>query len=184
MLLLLLGPTGSGKCKLIGSVLQDFEKVIWISTVASARLVRKMLKKEVWIIDVLGYRNEKNVLVSNPISLSEIGVALSKVVENVGKNYLLVFNSISGLLMHHPHQKVLPFLKNIIARIDYDDSYGIFTLVKGSQSVEAENSILMLFPNIIEIEKNLKILKTIHPFEKREFEFESGKDLIKKILEI
>ncbi len=189
MYVLLSGTPGSGKCKLIGTILENFENVIWITTLESSKFVRKKFAdKNLWVIDTFTYgeqlSRDKDIYIMNPTNLNEISLAISRIVERVGKNYLLVMNSISGLLIYHTPQKLIHFIRTILGRLEADSSNGIFTLVKDAQNREVEISITMFFPNVVEVEGNLRVVKSAYPLEKNVFKFEEGKDLIMRMLKI
>ncbi|MET1123649.1 MAG: hypothetical protein ABWW66_00095 [Archaeoglobaceae archaeon] len=187
MFVLLSGLPGSGKCRLIESVLNNFDEVIWITTLTSASFVKKRVKRNIWILDTITWGRssvDDRVIVSNPINLNEVSLAISKILEKIDGRYLVVLNSISGLLIYHPHQKLVNFLRTVMGRIEAEDGRGIFTLVKGAQERSVEIAVLMFFPNVLEVEGRIRVLKSAVPMEKNEFEFEEGKDLILKMLEM
>ncbi len=113
--LLINGPPGTGKCKILEDVSREFDNVVWITTLSSAYFVRKRLGREdVWIIDTYtwGKKNSedsRDIIVSNPLNLNEVSLAVNKVLDSLEGNYLLVMNSISGLLIYHTYQRILTF---------------------------------------------------------------------------
>ncbi|OYT35516.1 hypothetical protein B6U96_10105 [Archaeoglobales archaeon ex4484_92] len=188
--LLISGTPGSGKCKLLEKIVKEFEYVIWITTFSSAEFVRKKLKRDdVWIVDTFTWGRkertfEKDVVVTNPLNLNEVSLAVAKVLDKINDNYLLVMNSISGLLIYHSYQRLMHFLRTILVRIETDNSLGIFTIVKDAHDKNTEISISMFFPNIIELEsKRIKIIKSSIPLEKNVFDFVNAKDIIMKMFE-
>ncbi len=187
--LLLIGQPGTGKCKILESVSNEFDNVVWITTLSSAEFVRKKLGREdVWIIDTFtwGKKNgggERDIVVSNPLNLNEVSLAVNKVLDNIEGNYLLVMNSISGLLIYHSYQKLLHFLRAILVRVENEKSHSMFSLVKYAHEKSVEVSISMFFPNIVESEGSfIKVIKSGIPLEKDEFGFEEAKDIIRRML--
>ncbi len=188
MHVLLSGLPGSGKCRIIESVLDEFDDVIWVTTMSSARFVRKRLNRDdVWIVDTFTWgksgESERDLIVSNPLNLNEISLTISRIMEKIKGRYLLVMNSISGLLIYHSHQRLIHFIRTIMARIESENGAGIFTLVKGAQDKSVEISIMMFFPNILEVEGDVRVIKSGVPLEKNVFGFEEAKDLIVNMLE-
>lgn len=193
--LLINGPPGTGKCKLIESVAKEFDNVVWITTLSSAEFVRKRLKKDdLWVVDTFtwGKKNrehERDVVVLNPLNLNEVSLAVNKVLDKIDGKYLLVMNSISGLLVYHSCQKLLHFLRTVLVRMENEESQGIFSLVKYAHEKSVEISVSMFFPNIVESEGgegekggNVRVIKSSIPLEKNEFNFEEAKDIIRKML--
>lgn len=193
--LLISGPPGTGKCKLIESVAKEFDNVVWITTLSSAEFVRKRLKRDdLWVVDTFTWgkktrEHERDVVVSNPLNLNEVSLAINKVLDKIGGKYLLVMNSISGLLVYHSYQRLLHFLRTILVRVENEESHGLFSLVKYAHEKSVEISISMFFPNIIESGEgegggrgNVRVIKSSVPLEKNEFNFEEAKDIIRKML--
>lgn len=188
--ILLSGFPGSGKCRILQELIEGFENVIWITTTYSIGNVRKKLKKDAWVIDAFSWgmgevrEGGKDVIVENPTNLNEISLSLSKVLEKIKGDYILILNSISGLAVYQPLPKILNLLRTIIIKVEKDDAKAVFTIVKGAQDVSFEISLMMLFPNIIEIEnEKLKILKSSNlELEKGVYGLEKAKEILTKIL--
>ncbi len=187
-ILLLIGEPGSGKCRMIKSVINDFDKVVWITTTSSAEFIRSYVNKDLWIIDVFTWirrrsHTNKDIVVTNPVNLNEISLAIGKALEMLKGDYLLVLNSISGLLVYHSPQKILHFLRNLIVRIESENASGVFTVVKDAHGKEVENCIAMFFPSIAVIEGNgVRFLKSIVPIESNFLDFDKAKGIIHEIL--
>ncbi len=187
-ILLLIGEPGSGKCRMIKSIINDFDKILWITTTSSAEFVRRSVGSDVWIIDVFTWirrktHTDRDIVVTNPINLNEVSLAIGKALEEFKENYLLVLNSISGLLIYHTPQKILHFLRNLIVRIENEKSSGVFTIVKDAHEKTVENSVAMMFPSIALLEGGgVRFVKTIVPIESNYLEFNDARDVIVKIL--
>lgn len=187
---LLSGYPGVGKCKILKEVAEDFENVIWITTTYSIANVRKMIKKDVWVIDAFSWgmgeikEGERDFIVQNPTNLNEISLSFSKILEKIKGNYILILNSISGLAVYQPLPKILNLLRALIIKVEKDDAGGVFTIVKGAQERAFEISLMMIFPNIIEIENGkLTILKSSNTqFEKGSYGFERAKEILTKLI--
>ncbi|MEM1671679.1 MAG: hypothetical protein QXY92_05420 [Archaeoglobaceae archaeon] len=188
--ILLSGFPGSGKCRILEELIENFENVVWITTTYSIGNVRKKLKKDAWVIDAFSWgmgeirEGSKDVIVENPTNLNEISLSLSKVLEKIKGDYILILNSISGLAVYQPLPKILNLLRTIIIKVEKDDAKAVFTIVKGAQDMSFEISLMMLFPNIIEIEnEKLKIVKSSNlQLEKGVYGFEKAKEILTKIL--
>ncbi|MBO8179983.1 MAG: hypothetical protein H0Z19_05805 [Archaeoglobus sp.] len=184
------GPPGTGKCKYLEDISREFDNVVWITTLSSAYFVRKRLKREdVWIIDTYTWgkkesNESRDIIVSNPLNLNEVSLAINKVLDDMEGNYLLVMNSISGLLIYHTYQRILHFLRALLVRIEKEKSSSLFTLVKDAHEKTVEVSISMYFPNIVETREDgkVRIIKSSIPLDKNEFNSEEAKEIIKRML--
>jgi KaiC/GvpD/RAD55 family RecA-like ATPase len=191
--ILVIGGPGTGKTRMILKFLPDFKKVVWVTTIKSAEVVRRsiepMFNIELWIIDTHTWvkrstHTERDIIVSNPINLNEVSLAIGRVLDIVGKGYLLAFDSISGLLLYHATQRVVHFLRNILVRLESDNASGIFTLVKNAHDIHTETSVSLMFSNIIELERRfdkdvkrfIKLVKTLGYVEPEFAEFTIDKD--------
>ena len=186
--LLISGAPGSGKCKLLESIIDEFEHVVWITTFTSAEFVRKRLKRDdVWIIDTFTWGRkkcvcERDIVVANPLNLNEVSLAVAKVLDKINDEYLLVMNSISGLLIYHSYQRLIHFLRTILVRIESENATGAFTIVKDAHEKSVEISISMFFPNIVELEGNImRVIKSSVPLERNIFELPHAKEIITKM---
>ncbi|MEM0350265.1 MAG: hypothetical protein QXR27_00935 [Archaeoglobaceae archaeon] len=188
---LLLGEPGVGKCKILERIVNDFKNVVWITTTYSFEKVRERLGEKPWIIDVFSWgmkevRNEKDVIVVNPMNLNEISLAVSKVLDKVKKDYILIFNSISGLSVYQPLAKVINLLRVLLMRVENDKAKAIFTLVSGAQERQFEIGLMMLFPNIVEVfDREIRVLKSFNlELEKGEYKVERAKEILTKLLNV
>jgi len=138
--ILIIGEPGTGKTRMIYKYLSEFDKALWITTTRSADFVRKDVEKtfkdiDLWIVDTHTWQRkpthtQKDLIVSNPLNLNEVSLAIGKALDNLKSDYFLAFDSISGLLLYHPPQKLIHFLRNIVVRVESEGGSGIFTLVK------------------------------------------------------
>lgn len=187
--LLLIGKPGSGKCKLLESIVDKFENVVWVTTLSSAEFVRRRIENEnLWIVDTFTWvkretQTEKDIVVKNPLNLNEISLAIGKILDSIEGEYILILNPISGLLIYHSFQRLFHFLRTIFVRMETEGGSGAFTLVKDAHEKNLEISISMLFPNIFELEENskIRIVKSEVPFDKN---YINNRELEKKIVEI
>ena len=161
--ILIIGEPGTGKTRLIYKYLGEFNKVLWITTTKSADIVRKEIEAtfkgiNLWIVDTHTWQRRpthttKDLIVSNPLNLNEVSLAIGKALDNLKSNYFLAFDSISGLLLYHPPQKLIHFLRNIVVRVESENSCGIFTLVKNAHDIHTETSVSLIFSDIMELER-------------------------------
>lgn len=188
--ILLSGYPGVGKCKILKELANDFENVIWVTTTYTTGNVRRGLKGDAWVIDAFSWGmgelkpGERDFVVSNPTNLNEISLSFSKALERTGRDYILILNSISGLAVYQPLPKILNLLRTLIIKVEKDRAKAVFTIVKGAQEKTFEISLMMVFPNIVEIEnEKLMILKsTKEEFEKKIFSLEKAKEILTKML--
>ncbi|MDI9641923.1 MAG: hypothetical protein QXQ38_02865 [Archaeoglobaceae archaeon] len=184
------GYPGVGKCRILKEIAEDFENVIWVTTTYSIGNVRKELKDRAWVIDAFSWGmgeikvNERDFIVPNPTNLNEISLSFSKVLEKIKGDYILILNSISGLAVYQPLPKLLNLLRTLIIKVEKDRAKAVFTLVKGAQDRAFEISLMMVFPNIVEIEDDrLKILKSSDAeLEKKVYSMEKAKEILTKML--
>lgn len=185
--ILLLGAPGTGKCKLIYDLLPNFKNIVWVTTLNSAEFVRNQLsfyEGNLWIVDTHTWMRRKthtdmDIVVSNPINLNEVSLSISRVIDNLMDEYLLVFDSISGLLVYHTIQRVIHFLRGLLVKTESKGS--IYTLVQGAHPTTDEIAIMMLFQNIIELrrieeKRYLRIVKSVKYIEPTFAEIELNKD--------
>ena len=188
--ILIIGPPGTGKRKYLEEIAVEFDNVVWVTTLSSAYFARKRLGREnIWIIDTYTWgkkesEEERDIIVSNPLNLNEVSLAINKVLDSIEGKYLLVMDSISGLLVYHTPQRILHFLRALLVRIEKERSSGIFTLIKDAHEKTVEVSILMYFPTIIETREDgkVRIIKSSIPLDKSEFNAEEAKEIIRRIL--
>lgn len=188
--ILLSGYPGVGKCKILKEIAKDFENVIWITTTFSIESTRKGLRKDAWVIDAFSWgmggsrSSEKDVIVLNPTNLNEISLSVSKVLDKIEGDYLLILNSISGLAVYQPLPKILNLLRTLMIKVEKDNAKAVFTSVKDAQDRSFEINLMMLFHNIVEIEEGkLKILKSSYSdLEKGVYGLERAKEILTKML--
>lgn len=159
--MLLIGSPGTGKTRLILKYLKYYKRALWVATTESAPDVRKKLDDfdgELWVVDTHTWDQkvdveERDIIVSNPMNLNEVSIAIGKALDSLKRDYFIAFDSISGLLLYHTPPKVIHFLRNIVVRMNTDNGSGIFTLVKNAHDVHTETSISLVFQNIIELDR-------------------------------
>lgn len=185
---LISGPPGTRKCKLLEEVVNEFENVVWITTLSSAKFVRKKLgRDDIWIIDTFTWgkveRGERDIVVSNPLNLNEVSLAVNRTLDKIDGKYLLIMNTISGLLIYHSYTRLLHMIRTLLVRVESEKSHSIFSLVKYAHEKSIEVSISMFFPNILETDPNfIRVIKSSVPLEKNEFDFQSAKDIIRRMI--
>jgi len=170
---LISGPPGTRKCKLLEEVVNEFENVVWITTLSSAKFVRKKLgRDDIWIIDTFTWgkveRGERDIVVSNPLNLNEVSLAVNRTLDKIDGKYLLIMNTISGLLIYHSYTRLLHMIRTLLVRVEREKSHSIFSLVKYAHEKSVEVSISMFFPNILETDPNfIRVIKSSVPLEKK-----------------
>lgn len=187
--LLLTGSPGVGKCKLLEKIVNDFENVVWISTIYSIEKVRERIGKRPWIIDAFSWgmreiKSEKELVVANPTNMNEISLAVSKVLQNIHGDYILILNSISGLAVYQPFAKVINLLRVLVMKIENDKARAVFTLVSGAQDRQFEIGTMMFFPNIVELlDREIRVLKSFSSdVDKGDYNVERAKEILMRLL--
>jgi len=187
--ILLSGQPGAGKTLLLLKIMREgkFKNVIWVTTTRSARVLRKILGEDVWIVDTHTWSSTKihprDVVIVNPINLNEVNLGVSRLLDSIGKNCLVIFDSLTGLLLYHDLHKLIYFLRGVLVKIEEKNASAIFTYVKGAHSTEVEFSLYTMFPVVMEIlntddyrKKIIKIIKATEWVEEVSGEIEIVKD--------
>ena len=183
--ILLVGEPGVGKVILLLKIMRHFKNVVWVTTVRSAKEVRKIVKRDdMWVVDAYtGLKvksHPRDIVVEDPLNLSKISVSIDLVLDEVNDKCLLIFDSISGIVLYHPIQKVIQFLRSILVKIE-DEYPGIFTLIKNAHDEHTELLIYTLFQNILEFSREhhgketLRFVKIVRSSEFLEPEFSEFK---------
>ena len=187
--ILLVGEPGVGKVILLLKIMRHFKNVVWVTTVRSAKEVRKIVKRDdMWVVDAYtGLKvksHPRDIVVEDPLNLSKISVSIDLVLDEVNDKCLLIFDSISGIVLYHPIQKVIQFLRSILVKIE-DEYPGIFTLIKNAHDEHTELLIYSLFQNILEFSREhhgketlrfVKIVRSSEFLEPELSEFKIVKD--------
>jgi KaiC/GvpD/RAD55 family RecA-like ATPase len=187
--ILLVGEPGVGKVILLLKIMRHFKNVVWVTTVRSAKEVRKIVKRDdMWVVDAYtGLKvksHPRDIVVEDPLNLSKISVSIDLVLDEVNDKCLLIFDSISGIVLYHPIQKVIQFLRSILVKIE-DEYPGIFTLIKNAHDEHTELLIYSLFQNILEFSRKhhgketlrfVKIVRSSEFLEPELSEFKIVKD--------
>ncbi|WP_457548791.1 DUF7090 family protein [Archaeoglobus sp.] len=154
--ILLSGVPGSGKTMLLKKIIREFKNVIWVTTTRSARALRNLLKNDsIWIIDTHTWAHIKfhprDIVISNPLNLNEVNLGLSKLLDNMNGECLVILDSLTGLLLYHELRRVIHFLRSAIVKMEEKNASGIFTLVKNAHDIHIETSMYAFFPVVIEL---------------------------------
>ncbi len=156
--ILLSGQPGSGKTLLLLKIIREseFENVVWVTTTRSAKALRKILKRDdIWIVDTHTWApikgHQRDVVIGNPLNLNEVNLGISKLLDLLGRDILIIFDSLTGLLLYHDLQKLVYFLRGVLVKMEERRASSIFTFVKGAHSTEVEFSLYTFFPNIVEL---------------------------------
>lgn len=189
--LLLIGDPGVGKLRLLREIAEDFENVLWVSTVFSAERVREIIGKKPWVLDAFSWgmkkAGEKELVIANPMNLNEISLAVSKILQEIGKNYFLVFHSISGLAVYQPLSKVINLLRALFMKIENDNAKAVFTLTSGAQERQFEIGAMIFFPNVVELhEREIRVVKSFNPDIEsgEEYSVNRAKEVLMRLLRI
>ncbi|MFN3384411.1 MAG: hypothetical protein ACK401_05895 [Archaeoglobaceae archaeon] len=188
--LLLISKPGIERLELLKELADDFENVVWVSTLYSAEKLREMLGKKPWLVDAFSWgmkeAGEKEIVVSNPTNLNEISLAVSKILQDVQGNYILIFHSISGLAVYQPLAKVINLLRVLLVRIENDKAKAIFTLISSAQDKQFEIGTMIFFPNVVELfDREVKVVKSFNPdVDRGDYNVNRAKEILMKLLKL
>ncbi|MEM1592957.1 MAG: hypothetical protein QXD49_01695 [Archaeoglobaceae archaeon] len=188
--LLLIGkPTIEG-LELLKELVNDFEDTVWVSTVYSAEKIREIIGKKPWVVDAFSWgmksAEEKEFVVANPTNLNEISLAVSKVLQDVREDYILILHSISGLAIYQPIAKVINLLRVLLMKIENDKAKAIFTLISGAQERQFEVGTMMFFPNVVELsEREIRVVKSFNPdVDRGDYNANRAKEILMRLLKL
>ncbi len=187
---LFIGEPGTGKSLMALKFANEYKNIVWISTTRSSRMVRRFIgRNDVWIVDTHTWSpiraSARDVIIGNPLNLNEVSLGIGRVLDRIEDKYIVVLDSISGLLIYHSVQRVLHFLRNLLVRIEGDGCGGMFILVKNAHDLNTELSVAFMFSNIIElsiriinekIRRFIRVIKSAEFIEPDFFEFKIEKE--------
>lgn len=185
---LIISPPLAGKLFFIDQQISAFLKkknpLLYITTDKSPEDIKKRwLKKKFYygsyeksnylkFIDAFSYQTGSLIdstnsirRVSGPVALNEISVALAEIqreLYQLNPNHLVIFDSLSTLLMYTNPQTVGRFVQVITAKIKQAGGTIIYTLEQGMHDQKTIITIEHLMDQIIQIkqEKNRHLIKT------------------------
>lgn len=113
--------------------------------------------------------------ISSPMDLAGISAAVNKFLEEYfreGKRAILIFDSLSNLLIYSNVQRILRFLHVLTIRIKITKAKGFYIVDREACNDKALAMLKQLFNGIIEIteEGNKRVIKLITPNMRKEWE--------------
>jgi len=180
------GVPGAGKTMLLIKIMRDFNNVIWVTTMRSARALREFLRSdEIWIVDTHTWApvkfHPRDVVIGNPLNLNEVNLGIGRILDVIDGKTLVILDSLSGLLLYHNLQRVVHFLRGALVKLEEKEASSLFTLVKNAHDTQTENSLYAMFPNVIELirgeeKRYVRVVKALEYLEPSFAEMEIVRD--------
>jgi KaiC/GvpD/RAD55 family RecA-like ATPase len=92
--------------------------------------------------------------VENLANLSELTITIEKAYTLVGKEGLIILDSVSPLCLHNPEEDVTKFLQLLAARTDGWGAIGIFVVQAGVHSEAFYNALAYLVDGMFDLRQN------------------------------
>lgn len=117
--------------------------------------------------------SESVARIGGPVALSDIAIALSKVLTDFHKgneHYRFIFDSLSTLLLYNPPDAIYRFLESIVPKLRISGGVGFFTLASGMHDPKIEMAIRHMLDGAIQLDNdlNMKILGMPVPVDAKE----------------
>ena len=154
--MLISGEPGTGKTLLLIKLMKEFDNVVWVTTTRSAKSLRRFLKNDnVWIIDAYSGTKVKfhprDLVISNPFNLNEVKLEISRILDQIKGETLVIVDSITGLLLYHNLQRVIHFIRGVLVKVEEKEAPSVFTLVKNAHDIHTEINLYAMFSTVIEL---------------------------------
>jgi KaiC/GvpD/RAD55 family RecA-like ATPase len=139
--------------ELVSSLSSDYKRICYVSVNKPYSVVLESIKKygadpkKFFFVDCTekqegGEKGGQVVFVSSPKALTEMSITISKVLE-LGKIEVLVFDSLSTLLMYEEPSTVVKFVHSLISTLRAKKAAGILVCLEGGKNAELTKDISM-----------------------------------------
>ena len=150
------GKPGAGKILLLLKLMKEFDDIVWVTTTRSAKSLRRFLKNDnVWIIDAYSGTKVKfhprDLVISNPFNLNEVKLEISRIIDQIKGETLIIVDSITSLLLYHNLQRTIHFIRSVLVKVEEGKVSSVFTLVKNAHDLHTEISLYTMFSTVIEL---------------------------------
>jgi len=154
--MLISGKPGAGKILLLLKLMKEFDDIVWVTTTRSAKSLRRFLKNDnVWIIDAYSGTKVKfhprDLVISNPFNLNEVKLEISRIIDQIKGETLIIVDSITSLLLYHNLQRTIHFIRSVLVKVEEGKVSSVFTLVKNAHDLHTEISLYTMFSTVIEL---------------------------------
>ncbi len=140
-----------------------FKPIAYITLTKPAKAIMETLEKEgvnlknYHFIDCVSKRSglegsvEKTVFVAGPTSLTELGIAITKLIKEK-KPGLLIFDSISSLLIYNDELKAVKFLHFLMTHIKGTNAKAVYLIMRSDLGKKVVRELELFADSIIWLE--------------------------------
>ena len=147
---------GTGKTLLLIKLMKEFDNIIWVTTTRSSKRLRRFLKNDkVWIIDAYSGTkvnfHPRDLVIGNPFNLNEVKLEISRIINQIKGETLVIVDSITGLLLYHNLYEVIHFIRSVLIKAEERKISSVFTLVKNAHDIHTVINLYAMFSTVIEL---------------------------------
>ena len=147
--------------KIVSNISKKFERICYVSlnkpytTICRELENKKIDTEKFFFIDAVSQKIESDkehvLYVSSPRALTELSITINKVLE-IGSVQVVVFDSLSTLLVYEGSMTVIKFVHSIISTIRNMKAKAVFTCLKEDISNDLIKDLNMFADDLIELE--------------------------------
>jgi KaiC/GvpD/RAD55 family RecA-like ATPase len=188
----IIGPPGAGKTILCENIANDFlingGNCLYVTLDKSPDNVRKSFQesranlsdetynKRLVFIDGFNWlvgKSQENYHVENLANLTELSIRIASAAYDIASPILLIFDSISPLVVYNSENSVIKFLQLLLARMKDWNGMGVYVVQEGVHSDEFCNTVGYLVDGILDMRMKEEKGKIKRYFRIRNLKFAS-----------